>query len=229
MKLYCFIFLTIFTTLDCIGQTDSAKVEEYIYNRVYKNIGAYYINYHIHSHTDRDKNGFLRKNKQSYFFDYGLPDDQYKLVMKIEKQDWIYPINNFAVYKIKLNGLNFKNQRPYGKDRLIVVSDRRIDEPPGNFYLIALNKKEQIKFISGSFFVEDISGDFKLDAKNPFSYIDYLRFKTFQYQTRNISFLKKRGKKLYFTATSSVFQSDVIISINYSHPGHLNIKILDKS
>ncbi|MGY4384652.1 hypothetical protein ACVWYN_001678 [Pedobacter sp. UYP24] len=51
------------------GQTDSLKVKEYIYNRVYKNITAFYIGYQLDRKKDLNENGFLEQGMDSYFFD----------------------------------------------------------------------------------------------------------------------------------------------------------------
>lgn len=237
----CVLLLAIVKPNVCKAQTDSLSTEEYLYNRVYKNIAAYYIEYNFHRYPDHikdgvfrtgyntDSNGKLRKDySKRYSFDDILPDLHARLEMDIEKLDWSYPINGFVLYSIELNGIRMRSSIATRKATGIVTSDGSYNDPPGRRYLIAINKKQQIIFISGIFFIDDITHEFNLDFKNPTSYLEYLKFRTNEYELRNIRFIKKKGKVLTFSAFSDRFKCETIISINYLTPTKYQLQLCDE-
>lgn len=213
---------------NCQAQNDTSKVKDYIYDKTYKNIAAFFIKYHLERKTDFQNDGFLNQNTSKYFFDECLPDLGAKLDMEIIKLDWDYPIGGYTIYQIKINGLSFSNAKT-GKSETIHSYDGPIDNPPGNNFLLCINKRGAIKFISGSYFLNDVSDDFKLNKNSPESYLKYLAYRTFQYQTNNIHFFKKSNQELYFAAYSDMFQQNVLIVVNENKPGRVDIKIMDKN
>ena len=74
----------------------------------------------------------------------------------------------------------------------------------------------------------DVSNDFNIDKDSPESYIQYLNYRTYEYQARDITFYKKTGHELYFKAYSDAFQCNVLIVIDNRAPGKVYLKILNK-
>lgn len=218
----CFIFLMLTVTYHCLAQSDSVKYNEVIYNKVYKNIAAYYIKYSINVEPNLRTSNLL-SDDYNYFFDKCLPDEGYKLDMEITRLNWTYPIPGYLVYQIKINGFRFTNDK-LKKTKVIQSYDGQLSQPPWNYYLLAINRQCGIKFISGTYFTHDISKDFKLDEGNPLSYIEYLKYKAFQAKISKLKFSKKEGRKIYFDAYSEELQSMVTLIINVKNPSNLEIK-----
>jgi hypothetical protein len=222
MKILFFILFVLVGSTICLAQPDSAKIKETIYNSVYKNVAAFYIERAVKSKTDIS-NGFLYPNLDKYFFDLCLPNTGFRMMMEINKLDWEYPIDGYHVYRIKLNGLTFKS------DSLrLIETTLQIDGPPGGTatnYLLCINDKGVIKFISGNYFLHDVSRDFKLDDKSPESYVKYLKFRTFEDQIDQITYLKRKRGNLIFTGYSTEFKRKVQLSVNIKKPGTVEITL----
>lgn len=208
----------------CIAQMDSGKIKTLIYNQLYKNIASYYITYAVNNKTDLNKKGYLREGVTSYFFDQCLPDNGYNLEMEISKLNWTYPIDNFDVYQVQLNGLRFSSSTSK-RIKLVQTIDGPTNAPPSNYYLLCIDRHIVVKFVSGSCFLNDVSNDFKLNNLEPQSYVNYLKFKTFQYQITQILFAKKRRHYFYYTAFSNQLNSKVMIIVDINSPSNPRIKL----
>jgi hypothetical protein len=74
---------------------------------------------------------------------------------------------------------------------------------PDRMFLVGIDttkRYKKIKYISGNFYLHAIADDFKLDINNPDSFYEFLKFKTFKYQTEDITFLEKKDNELVFKA-----------------------------
>lgn len=213
------LFVILLLSLKTYAQPDSSKIIKSIYNGVYKNISAYYIHLHSKSESSIDKRGFLADRNWEHLFDRVLPDEGYKLEMMIQKLDEYYPKKGYTLYEVRLNGLRFKSISGnfYEKSQYKPVTDQ-VDPVPGEYYLVALGKNMDLRFISGAFFVQDISVDFVFDPKEPTSYLNYLKYKTFDIQTSDIAFVKRKGGKMFFSAYSKLYEKKVLISIVVKRP-----------
>ncbi|MEO6850773.1 MAG: hypothetical protein ABI203_12100 [Mucilaginibacter sp.] len=224
MKKLFLIFSLLAGTSACFAQSDSTKVKELIYNRMYKNIAAYYINYAVKVRSGL-KHGFLDQDDKYYFFDRSLPERGWTLDMEITLLDWKYPVDGYRVYQIKLNGLRFSSDTSVWRIANKGVS--QVEQSPSNYNLICVNEMGSIKFISGRFFIHDVSEDFKLNNNNPESYLEYLKYKTFEDQVGQITFLKRKGKKLIFSGYSDLYQYKVRLTVDPKNPGRVDILILN--
>ncbi|MGY4384651.1 hypothetical protein ACVWYN_001677 [Pedobacter sp. UYP24] len=145
--------------------------------------------------------------------------------MQINELDFKYPISGYIVYQVKLDGLRFTSES-YGKNKSAQVFDGPFDAPPSNYYLLCVNPLNEIKFVSGNYFVNDITKDFRLDNADPKSYLLYLKFRTFTYKTREIAFLKRQKNLLYFSAFSEELNRKISIKLNTTTPGILKLGLL---
>lgn len=176
------------------SQVDSASIEKYIYNKVYKNIAAHNIRFASFANNGAIYKPILKTNTDA-FYDPFLPDVDWKLKMEIEKMKWKYPVQGFDLYKIYIDGFKYIDSKGNEKKIFGVWTDR--------YFLVALNKEtEDIKFISGQFFINAISEDFKVDENDPFSFLEYLKYRTFRYQVRDIKFIKKKHNRYYYDGYS---------------------------
>jgi hypothetical protein len=205
-RIFSLIFLV--KGLCVFSQSDSTKFNEFIYNNVYKNIAAFNIKY-----ASRSLNGAIPVKTfhegDTFFYNPFLPDDGFKLEMKVQQLDWHYPREGFMLYEVSLDGLKYNNAKAGLEQKNFYVWG-------GKYFLIAVNRSNhqgEVKFISGQFFIHAIADDFRLNEKDPLSYLDFLKFKLFRYQVENISFVKKKGKKLCYTGNSLLYNKRINIEL----------------
>jgi hypothetical protein len=227
MKTFFSTCYLVIYSLVCVAQSDTTEIKENIYNRVYKNVAAFYINYAVKSKMELNQ-GYLFDNMNNYFFDSCLPDKGFKLDMKITKLDWKYPVDGYSVYEIKLNGLSFVNELS-GKIKTTLQIDGSLKHSLSRYYLLCINGEKIIKFISGSYFLNNISNDFKLDINNLKSYIDYLKFRNFEDQIDEIIYFKKKRGKLLFKGYSKEFQKNVILYVDIENPNLIDLSLKDET
>jgi hypothetical protein len=188
------------------SQIDSNSYYKNIYNKMYKNVAAYNIRFASYANNGAIYTPVL--NDGNPFYDPFLPDTDWKLQMQIEKIDWEYPIKGFELYKVFMDGFRYTQDSTGNAKRIFSVWTDK-------YFLIALNKQtEDIKFISGQFFINAISDDFKVDKNNPNSFLEYLKFRIFRYQVKDIKFIKKKGNRYYYNAYSDSLMRSVKIVIN---------------
>jgi hypothetical protein len=172
----------------CFAQADTLSQ---IYNYTYKNIVAFNLYKEMAASKDVSK-GY------SYlpFYSYYLPDKGYALEMKIEKFDLNYPLTDFKLYEVTLDGFIFKNLNKNATKKSNVRS-------PTGSYLVAYNSKtKSIKFISGHFFYTPIHDDFDLNINKPASYSELIKLKLFILKLSEINYKKKQNKAWIFEAYS---------------------------
>ncbi|MGY4384644.1 hypothetical protein ACVWYN_001670 [Pedobacter sp. UYP24] len=208
------------------AQNSEIAVEYYIYNRVYKNIAGFYS--YSKAKKNLDENGLLSSRGIFDFFDIIMPDFGYKMDMKIEKVDWHYPVKGYTLFKIEMPGLRYKYHtgKFEDKDYAFSLDKNGPADLPGEFYLIAINGRREIKYISGLFFTEDIAEDFDLNPVKPESYFDYLKYITYSTQTEDLKFIKKKAKLLLFEAFSQLYSKKVWISINVNKPAEISLSVV---
>jgi len=156
------------------------------------------------------------------------PDTRYKLY-SLYKHGEIYVIQSLDTLKIHIDStLGIIVEYPYGGNPPEIYNNTRMGvfcfkgNPYGfqrigdlfsiyfredRMFLIGIDTTTtriyngfNYIYISGNFYLNAIAKDFNLDINNPESFYEYLKFKTFNYQTENIRFLGKRRKYLMFEA-----------------------------
>lgn len=191
--------------------TDTVDIDEYVYNKVYKNIAAYQLKY---NRTDLNSNNQL-SSEMNFYFDKFLPDYGYKLEMEIKKLPTEYPLD-YELYQVTLEDrILYFEERP----NIIFLDKGEKMLPKNRYYLIAINKKDRyIKFISGQFFTTSIAKDFQFDTTNPKTIIKYIELKLFNLQINQVEILKIKGNKVILKAYSNEMKKEVRVFLNIKHP-----------
>jgi len=186
------------------------STNKFIYNEVYKNIAAFNIKYSLHSLNGVYK-GNLLSSTRNFFFDAYIADYGFKLKMDIKELSQAYPLGNYKLYQIFIDGFRYINEKGDIEVNKIGVEDF----PFSSQYLLALDEKNRtIKFISGQFYKNSIANDFSFDCNVPSSYITYLKLKTFNLETSDLKFSKRKGKKLFFKAYSEELKKGITIILS---------------
>jgi hypothetical protein len=213
MRKLLVLSLFVFFSMGSYCQRPVADINTYLYNNIYKNIAAYNIKYSYYPLNGSVKQDIFRSNGD-FFYDAFLPDFGYKLDMKIIKLDWQYPDKNFNLYKIFVNGFRYTA----GDDSASVSV---MGKWTNRDFLLALNKENgEIKFISGQFFISAIADDFTFNKYDPASYLNFLKLKLFPFQVDNITYVKRRHKKLYFYGASSALNKSLYIVLSLKDLEH---------
>ncbi|MCP3933728.1 MAG: hypothetical protein GY705_32080, partial [Bacteroidetes bacterium] len=99
--------------------------------------------------------------------------------------------------------------------------------------LVAVNKKNEIKFISsGGLFEHPIAQDFDLDPKDPASYIPFLRLKLYSSHYEEIEYVRKEGKKLVFLCSRTfkdTYSDKSEYYIDPDNPDHYSSKYVGET
>lgn len=119
--------------------------------------------------------------------------------------------NNYIFYKI--TNFNYSYSKFDSKDNLIVDKFDCGYIPFSEKFLVAINEKK-ILFVSGMFFKDPISQFFKLDKKNPSTFLNFLNIKLFNYNIHKIVFKKSKRKKIIFEGFISSTNETVNIEID---------------
>jgi hypothetical protein len=131
--------------------------------------------------------------------------------MDIEKLSWKYTIPGYQVYKIYMKEIIQTNEQTG-------VEKKFSGKWTNPYFLVAVNcdstGASKIKFISGQFYTHAIKDDFSIDIKDPNSCIEFLKYKMFKYQLKDIVFFKKKKGKLLFKGYSDYLSKSVMISLD---------------
>lgn len=206
MNIKLFILLALYFPTKICAQIDSSAIEQYIYNRMYKNIAAHNIKYGNVRYNGAVFKPIFHRNSD-FFYESFLPDFGFKLDMQINKLSWSYPITDFEVYQVIVDEFRYEKDNGYG-------ARKSFSAWTDKYFLIALNRStKEIKFISGQFFISAIADDFKLNTKEPQSLLEYLKFRVFRYQVKDITFIKKKQSKYYYHAYSESLKKNVTLIV----------------
>ncbi|OFX60747.1 MAG: hypothetical protein A2046_07875 [Bacteroidetes bacterium GWA2_30_7] len=220
MKLSFFIVIIIFYNsllYASIYRPDSTLLYSYIENNVAKNIFIYRLK--TSPIVENDLSDKYLKPYNSFL--NVLPDFGYKLDLQIKQSKLLYPDTSFILYSI------YKKYDRYFNDSIIIDKDF----PYFNndcYFLVAINSNNDLKFISGNFFLNSIYKDFKLDVNVPESYYNYIKLKTFNLQTDKILFVKTNKKQLIFVAYSYELKDSITIFIELDKPENVLINYNSK-
>ncbi|MFT3855870.1 MAG: hypothetical protein QM733_24555 [Ilumatobacteraceae bacterium] len=167
---------------------------------------------------------YQRSLQMSFFYNSILPDHGYKLGMKIEKLDSLYPNPLFHLYKICLDHIDFV------PDDSVLPTTRVIGGPIiSSDFLVALNEANgDMKFISGQFFLSDISDEFSINGKDMALFIPYLSMRLFFIGGVDIKFSRKKRKEWVFQGYSKVYERKFVVSVNRKDIDLLHITIQGK-
>lgn len=196
-KLLIFTFSTCLISSYLFAQNDTL---EYIYSYTYKNISSYNI-------VNESKKYVNRNLTYLPFYTHFLPDKGFSLDMQIEKLQITYPLENYTLYSILLQGFVFTNEK-------LGTTKRVISNVPTGVYLIALDyKNKSIKYITGNFFWTPIAEDFKFDASNSSSYLTFLKLKLFYLHPSELVFKTKSKKKIVFETYSQTLNKNIKVEV----------------
>lgn len=200
---YLIVFFVL-NTFSVKGQVESKNIIEYIHNRVSKNFLVYNIR-----NASQEVNGALPEEvlEMGPEFFYGLISNEgFNLIMKIDTSDLIYPLKDFKVYKVFIR--RYEYERGISRIQANHLFTKK-------HFLVAVDAKDEshyyIKYVSGQFYPTRISEDFGVNIKDPVSFIEYLRFRTYSDQVENIKLKQQLCDTLIYTGYSQVKKSKVKI------------------
>lgn len=115
-------------------------------------------------------------------------------------------------YDIKKSALQLKYHTLYEVDLPQIFDCKSHQVKIGNFQtLFGLDRSmliaysgESFKILSGSLYNYAFSHMFNLNHKQPETYLDYLKLKLFRYELKDIAYVKKRKKWIYFSANQVI-------------------------
>lgn len=174
---------------------------------------------------DIEKNILTYQIRNSHSTSYNdlIPDEGYKLLLKIESIPNTFNLNNkWKFYYIENDNFKFSN----GKSLIIKTFTHVIPE----YYklsrksLIATNEKNELIYLGGNFFKNSISDQFILSLKNIESYYPFIRIKLYQYNFEKIKFLRKNRNVILFEAFSNALWRKITIKVNRINPDEIIIE-----
>lgn len=154
------------------------------------------------------------------FFVEIWPSKDYQLNAKWEKIDISFPNSEQTLYHVTLQPYIFTNRNTGNVSMGFDFPQFSYDHD----YLVAINKKNEIKFLSGNFFKTPISQYYNLKKDVPESFIEYLKISLFNVSPQKIKYQKRKKHYLLFTAVTkdnvkmvlSVHEKNFdIVKINY--------------
>ncbi len=163
---------------------------EVIKNTTLNNI-YHKIQYLKHSKTEMFSNDFVLKTNQYLNFP-GFGYQAHDLELEIVKVDLSYPDPDWSLYEISFpyNENNRQLLNWWGKKRFPLFSNTS--------FLIAVDKTNDIKYISGNYlFLNPIAKYFSLDINDPDSYIEFLELKLFDRKYDEINFIRKEDNYFF--------------------------------
>jgi hypothetical protein len=133
-------------------------------------------------------------SRSNYLVFPGFGYSLYDLDVELKKSPYKYPDKDWVVFEVSfpLNGNNKKLLSWWGKEMMAFFMQR---------VLIAVNDKSEIKFISGGYFFKNpIAQDFELEKTGMDNYIDFVKFKLFNFDYDSIFIQRKEGRNIIFHA-----------------------------
>jgi|GEM_PF-3061318 len=190
-NLVTFCYLTILPNIAHCQLDTSAVLSKVSRNfLLYRILGA---SGYIESFTSHD--GYLSSTTDIHFLNY-LPGDNCKLEIDLAKRPYEFPDSNFKVFEVvKKRGLYLCAHTRMAGELYPPTKDFRM--------LIAVHiRTNQVIFISGNFFLQDIRHYFDLD--NQIKHFEwYLELREFMYGIDKVRFRSKRGRQYYFDGFNS--------------------------
>lgn len=172
---------------------------EIIEEKVLKNILIYRLT--KTSVVENSVNGnFLKDN--TYFWNL-IPDIGFRMKLNIKEEDILYPDSTYQLFSI------YKKHDTFTNDEINFDLDFPFNLQFDNNFLVALNRSGEMKFISGNFYNTKIMGDFNIN--DSLSLLTFIKLKTYQYQLKDFSIVKRNKKKVVFKAKSPETNSTVDI------------------
>lgn len=185
------------------SQKYSAEEYSRIYNHVFKNI---LISKIIDDYTPENPN-------IPYCISY-VPDSGYYLDLKIDRTSIEFPTKEYSIFSISMPNWKFiegsqkqaqsnqlnKNCVDFSRIyKIEITSNDGVFQFLNSTYLIAYNSNtDDILYLSGNFFLDNISKYFNLSYNSPQSFIYYLKIRLYNYHPNAISYLGYKKSKLWF-------------------------------
>lgn len=146
-----------------------------------------------------------------------LPSNNQELNIHFKESNKRYPDNNITLYELETN-FSFINYTKYlnGQEKMDIINFVKSDFSNINyFFLIGINKlTNKIIYISGDLFKNCISEDFDLLVDKPNTFNCFLDLKLYNYQLKNIKYVKRNKKYLFFKAFSETQKTNIYIKVN---------------
>lgn len=178
---YVFLVFSIIFNIYAQGDID------YIHRSVQKNI----IAFHLHSDLSLDtkkKNFYCDATSKMSFINNFIFDKPLKLDMNIlPSSTYYFPDSSYRIYEIYKNGFTFIDTDSGEK---ITYHYSHYPYKNDQKYLIAVNSMGEIKYISGNFFLSDISSYYKLVSNK--SVINFASLKLYNYEVEKYLRVNKR-------------------------------------
>lgn len=131
-----------------------------------------------------------------------------KFELDIEKLEIEYPDTSITLYSI------IKQREEYICDTADIYPYYNPYYIYDHYFLVGVSPKGFVEyFISGTFYLHSIKDDFPLDIEIPESFYNYIKLKTFSWQTEEIIFLEKRENELVFRAYSNILLKIIYVII----------------
>ena len=204
---------------ECIGNNNLSDliILKNIEEDILINILIYRIRHAIHVNNKFDGN-FLKDNGnfndiKNYF--------ECKLKFEIKKADIEYPDTTITLYSIYKKGDNYDCGS-------VIIQPSWSFFDYDDYFLVGVSKNGFVKyFISGNFHQHKIKHDFSLNFKKPESFYNYIKIKAFQFQIKDLEFIKKQGEELIFKAYSEVMKETIHVIIEKNNLDIIYYQIKD--
>ena len=135
--------------------------------------------------------------------------------------DFSYPGEDIELLSIYVNSYLSKPEPGFTRKIIYSHGYRR-----KNQILIGVSKSapEKLLFISGAIFKNCIQQDFDLNVEKPDSFKLFIKLKLFNYDVKDIKFVKKNKKNIFFEAISKNFIEKIIIKIDRNNFDYIQVK-----
>lgn len=214
------ILFILFLVVQPLSKSNCQGLENDLIDVITKNIICFHIRYSLNFDLGLKSNSVLENER--YFFTRMWPDQGYKLSIKVDNSELVYPDNNFKIYELIKIGFQMHNDS-IGKSW---VSNSFLAD---DNYLVAFNALDRkLKFLCGNYFLSSISSDFKLIEKQPNSFISYLKIRANHWKPEYIQFYKYKKRSILFTAHSNLVNREILISVNRNDFDVVEINLKEK-
>lgn len=190
---------------------------------VQKNILFYTLTREYKAMQCFDKDDYGIHNSIIYCdWDRLIPDKCSELLLTSRPVDLSYPIDSISLICYEKKNYQLYDSATNTITDIGGLITRQFDD----LYLVGYNrnKPDQIKFISGNIFKDDIWADFVKDGFTKSNVLSYLKLKCFNLRISALEYSKSIGSKMIFTARLEDFKNTFRITFNKNNPRRILVR-----